>query len=207
VAAVGLTAVAEALGDASGETAWWYDPATGDVEMSAPDWTGLDEEHDDPSERGLVPIEPGPSRDTYRDMVDFAESVADAHASDLLVRALEGRGAFRRFRDTLREFPNLREHWHTYADAAGERRAIDWLLDCNHVDPIDADAGRAARTATLAAVLTAVSSPGAADFDEAVVRDRWDEVRTLIDAGHAVSIRRGGQPWAVISPRTRADRD
>jgi hypothetical protein len=179
VATVDLTAVSEALGDASDETAWWYDPATGEVEMHVPDWAGLDDEDDDPSARGLVPIEPVPSRD----MVDFAESVADAHPSDLLVRALEGRGAFRRFRDTLHEFPILGEHWHTYARAAGERRAIDWLVDWNHVDPADAETERAARTATMAAVLTAISSSDAAEFDETDVSDQWDQVRDTIDSG------------------------
>lgn len=168
--------------------------------MHAPHWTGLDDEDDDPSERGLVPIEPVPSRAAYRDMLDFAETVADAPASDLLMRALEGRGAFRRFRDTLHEFPTLQEHWHTYARAAGERRAIDWLVDWNHVDPTDAETERAARTATMAAVLTVISSSDAAVFDEAVVMDRWDEVRTLLDAGRTVSIVRDGHPWAAIAP-------
>ncbi|MFW2335365.1 UPF0158 family protein [Ilumatobacter sp.] len=200
MATVDLTAVAEALGDASGETAWWYDPGTGEVEMRAPDWTGVDDEDDNPSERGLVPIEPAPSRDAYRDMLEFAESVTDAHASDLLVRALEGRGAFRRFRDTLHEFPNLHEQWHTYARAADERRAIDWLVDWNHVDPADGETEHAARTATMAAVLTAISSSDAAEFHETDLSDRWDQVRDTIDSGDAITILRDGKPWATITP-------
>jgi hypothetical protein len=41
--------------------------------------------------------------------VDFTERVRDPRAHDLLERAIEGRGAFRRLKDTLFEFPQLRE--------------------------------------------------------------------------------------------------
>lgn len=36
IAEVDVAGVAEALGDGSEETAWWYDPASGRVEMWAP---------------------------------------------------------------------------------------------------------------------------------------------------------------------------
>jgi hypothetical protein len=42
-------------------------------------------------------------------MVDFAERIAESGTSDLLLRALEERGAFRRFRNTLYGFPDLRD--------------------------------------------------------------------------------------------------
>ena len=41
--------------------------------------------------------------------MDFTERVRDPRAHDLLERAIEGRGAFRRFRGTLFEFPEPRE--------------------------------------------------------------------------------------------------
>ena len=53
---------------------------------------------DEPEDRGLVPIESHGSRAAYGDMVTFASAVSDRRGRDLLQRALEGRGAFRRFR-------------------------------------------------------------------------------------------------------------
>ncbi|MET0661722.1 MAG: UPF0158 family protein, partial [Ilumatobacteraceae bacterium] len=80
-----------------------------------------------PEDRGLVPIEPYGSRAAYEDMATFASAVSDRRAADLLHRALEGRGAFRRFRDTLHEFEDLVDPWRAYAQARSEQRAIDWL--------------------------------------------------------------------------------
>jgi hypothetical protein len=202
---IDLAGVAEALGDNSGETAWWYDPTNGQIEMAVPDSHEMDtEDDDDPLERGLVPIEPIGSPDAYRDMVEFAESTASPHASDLLLRAIEGRGAFRRFRDTLYEFPDLSERWFEYSNAASERRAIDWLLDERRVDPDDAEAEREARAATMAAVLAEIGSPSVDTFDEAELSDRWADIRDLIDDGRTAIIVRNGRPWATIDRHTTA---
>jgi predicted nucleotidyltransferase len=44
-----------------------------------------------------------------------------------LERAIEGRGAFRRFKDTLFEYPELREAWFAFRDARARRHAVEWL--------------------------------------------------------------------------------
>ncbi len=117
---VDLRSLAEALEDHSPETTWWFDPRTGNSEPH------LDEE-EQPSDRGLIRIEPVPSREAYGDMEDFIGRVRDARARDLLERAIAGRGAFRRFKDTLLGFADLRQAWFTFHDARMERRAIEWL--------------------------------------------------------------------------------
>ena len=89
VAGIDLGGVAEALSDASGETSWWYDTATGQVEMDVSESLADEvDEQDDPVERGLVPIDVYGSREAYRDMEVFAGAVADARAANLLSRAL-----------------------------------------------------------------------------------------------------------------------
>ncbi len=200
IADIDLAGLAEALGDNSVETSWWYDPTNGQVEIGFPNSYIMDaEDEDDPYERGLVPIDSIGSRHAYRDMVEFAESVADARACDLLARALEGRGAFGRFRSTLYEFPDLRQRWFEYSNAAGECRAIDWLLDERRVDPDDAEAEREARAATMTAVLAEIGTPGVDAFDESQLSDRWGEIGDLIDTDRSVTILRDGRPWATIS--------
>lgn len=93
---------------------------------------------------GWRPIDPAGSRDGYRDMADFVAEVPDRRAAELLDRAISGRGAFRRFKDTLFEFPDLREPWFRFRDARATRRAIDWLEFEQLVSPEDAERARAA---------------------------------------------------------------
>src|SRR5438105_4139198 len=98
-----------ALEDHGDEHQWWFDPATGELELHS-DYV----DEDDlgvPLERGLHWVDPVDSGESYRDMEDFAGQVGDARARDLLLRAIAGRGAFRRFKDTLFEFPELRDAW------------------------------------------------------------------------------------------------
>jgi hypothetical protein len=60
-------------------------------------------------------------------------------ARNLLERAIAGRGAFRRFKDTLMEFPELRQAWFAFHDARMERRAIEWLAEHGLVEPSAAE--------------------------------------------------------------------
>jgi predicted nucleotidyltransferase len=55
--------------------------------------------------------------------------VRDSRARDLLERAIAGRGAFRRFKDTLLDLPELRQAWFAFHDVRMEWRAIEWLAD------------------------------------------------------------------------------
>lgn len=197
---IDVAGVAEALDDSDWEAKWWYDPSTGQVEMGPSQWIAADLDDDDPLERGLVRIEPlGPS-DAYADMTDFAEAVGDRRAADLLQRALPGRGAFRRFRDTLHEFPDLLGHWSTYARACAEMRAINWLEAGGHADETDAEAERTKRSANCLAVLAAVGAARGIRVDAAEITARWADVERTLDDGHGVTLLRDGRTWATITP-------
>src|SRR5205809_3183931 len=87
-----------ALEDNSPEHSWWVDTRTGAVEFWSDPGDNDDETH--PEERGFVAVDPVDSAESYADMKDFAEGVSDGRAHDLLLRAIAGRGAFRRFKDT-----------------------------------------------------------------------------------------------------------
>jgi hypothetical protein len=64
----------------------------------------------------LVRVEPIESSVEYRWMEEFAASVSDAGLRDLLEVALDGRGAFRRFKDVLARYPQGREQWSRFHD-------------------------------------------------------------------------------------------
>jgi hypothetical protein len=131
LARIDLSGLCDALEDHSPEQHWYLDRATGEL-MVTFDFDEADESLD---ERDLLGIEPLPSHETYEDLADFADRVSDPKAHDLLTRAIEGRGAFRRFKDTLFEWPELRQKWFEFHDARMRRRALDWLLEAGVVDP------------------------------------------------------------------------
>jgi predicted nucleotidyltransferase len=170
---VDLSSLCEALEDHSDETSWWFDPRTGEVEPHLTSSLEDDDLTGDPEERGLVWVDPVPSGEAYRDLEDFVARVRDPRAHDLLERAISGRGAFRRFKDTLFEFPNLREAWFAFHDRRMECRAIGWLLDRGLIDQEGGDAALAARP-------DADSPELAGPFDlEAIVSSAAGELRSL----------------------------
>jgi hypothetical protein len=78
----------------------------------------------------LVAIHPLPSYVWYQDMADFVDLLRDDSAARRLARAINGRGAFRRFKDELNEeYPHLLPAWYAFRDTRAARRAVDWLLD------------------------------------------------------------------------------
>ena len=199
--AVDVRGVAEALDDGDRDTAWWYDPSTGQVEPGVAEWmVDAFGDDDEPEERGLVPIESHGSRAAYDDMVTFASAVSDRRASDLLQRALEGRGAFRRFRDTLDEFEDLVRPWRAFAQERSEIRAIDWLVNEGHVDPADAEVAAAARHAAASSLLESVGHGSGLSLDVTELAGRWADIERTVDAGHEVTLLRRGEPWATITP-------
>jgi len=130
---IDLGGLAYALEDRSDLHSWWLDPATGELELWSLDAENEEETH--PDDRGLTSVDPIQPHEAYRDLEDFTSLVRDPRAHDLLERAIEGRGAFRRFKDTLFDFPELREAWHAFHDARMERRALHLLVDLGAVEP------------------------------------------------------------------------
>jgi len=130
-----------ALEDNSPEHEWWFDPRTGALESRSYSYY-YDEQPDRgyPGDRGFVLVDPIKSGDAYRDMQEFVQQVTDHRAHDVLSQAIAGRGAFRRFKDALVEFPELRGAWFRFHDARVERRAIGWLCDHELISREEADA-------------------------------------------------------------------
>jgi len=69
------------------------------------------------------------SRSGYRDMQEFIETVGDPGRADRLAIAIEGRGAFRRFKDVLARWPGELERYFAFSDERHRGRARAWLAD------------------------------------------------------------------------------
>ena len=90
----------------------------------------IDEEDDDPARWLWVHCEG--SRPGYRDMQVFIAGLDDPQAADRLTRAIGGRGAFRRFKDTLSAWPDLMTHWYAFSEDRQRGRARAWLADAGY---------------------------------------------------------------------------
>jgi len=69
------------------------------------------------------------SHEEYEDMVDFIATVKDEYLAELLEVATNGKGAFRRFKDVLLNYPEERERWFQFKDDRTQERALEWLDD------------------------------------------------------------------------------
>jgi hypothetical protein len=128
--------IAAALADQTDyDHRWLIDPRTGEVVFWTSD-TGIDGENPiEIDELDLILIDPLPSYIWYQDMVDFADGISNGTARRRLAAALEGRGAFRRFKRQIYEsFPDLIPYWHAFRDSRAQRRAADWLLEQKLID-------------------------------------------------------------------------
>jgi predicted nucleotidyltransferase len=137
LALVDLRVLAEALEDNSEQQTWWFDSTTGRLDVWLEE--GLNESDEISfEERGWISVEPIDRHDAYGDLTDFTALVTPPRARDLLERAISGRGAFRRFKDTLFDFPELRDEWFRFHDARMRTRAIMWLVERGLVSERDA---------------------------------------------------------------------
>ena len=123
-----------ALTSNPGEWTCYLDLETGEVRMVPMDRLdddddGLSEDEIDAGlEAGrLIHVEPLGSEIEYRWMADFTGTVSNARLRGRLEGALDGRGAFRRFKNTLLDFPAERERWFAFRDERLHAAAREWL--------------------------------------------------------------------------------
>ena len=130
-----------------GETQYYLDRETGAVVMVTEDLRRELEEDVEPEASDFGPealelaraaaedperflaIPEQDSNEGYRDMEAFLDTVADPELARLLGVAIQGRGAFRRFKDVLGDYPAERERWFAFRDRRLQGRILEWLAD------------------------------------------------------------------------------
>ena len=70
----------------------------------------------------------------YNDMVEFIAAVEGDHLRELLEVAVRGKGAFRRFKDVLYEYPEFRQQWFDFKDEQMRQRVVRWLA-AHYIEP------------------------------------------------------------------------
>lgn len=109
-----------------------------DVEPELPEW--MEDEVElaldillDEDER-YIRIPERASSSAYKSMVEFIETIEALILREDLSAALDGRGAFRKFKDVLIDYPKERKRWHGYNAKSMKREIIEWL-DSIGVEP------------------------------------------------------------------------
>src|SRR3954471_17563011 len=77
--------------------------------------------------RNFLRVEPASSREQYRWMEKFVGSVSDEALRDRLIISIDGKGAFRRFKDVLLAYPAERERWFSYRADLLHWHIAQWL--------------------------------------------------------------------------------
>ncbi len=72
-------------------------------------------------------IPEGPTWNGYDLMVEFAEMIEDELLREKLDIALDGKGAFRRFKNVIADYPDYREKWFKFRDEKMNKKVIEWL--------------------------------------------------------------------------------
>jgi hypothetical protein len=132
--------IAEAMKSRDGEGVYGYiDRETGELLMGSQDnpLEIIPNEEDENYEeveaqfdRRYLPIPQEGSGDSYQDMVNFIETVENERLRDILEVAVQGRGAFGRFKDVLRrsEYESERNRWFAFSEKWECDRVVEWLI-------------------------------------------------------------------------------
>jgi hypothetical protein len=109
------------------EGGWYPDTETGQILLAGEGVDDMPEDlEDNPRYR---PIEPISSHESFRIMEDFVERIENEEIAERLTEALRRRKPFRRFKDALLDFPDLRERWFEFEHKAHARYVEAWCED------------------------------------------------------------------------------
>jgi len=102
-------------------------------QLQLPDWEREALREANQVEEGFgtryISIPRSESTESYGDMEEFITMVEDEHLVELLEVAINGKGAFRRFKDVLANYPAERERWFHFKDNRIRERMLEWLKD------------------------------------------------------------------------------
>lgn len=117
--------------DASGLADYYLNIETGEIEFDSEDdkfeRIGDDGESPYDDDERYLRVPHGDSREGYKDMEAFIETIEDSRIQDTLYVAIDGSGAFARFKSVLYRYPNEQKRWFDFKDKRLARRVVAWL--------------------------------------------------------------------------------
>lgn len=103
------------------------------VFVSDEDYTGFEIPPDEIEDNTDYIFIPRPSsHNDYQEMQDYVATIQDDDLRQLLELAIDGKGAFRRFKNVLLDYPEAREDWFAFKKEEQTKIIQEWL-DENHL--------------------------------------------------------------------------
>jgi hypothetical protein len=100
----------------------WLQKNTGEIKT-------LDDRSALAADPDWIEVQPVPSREQYRMMERFIETVIHPALKERLQDSIVGKGAFRRFKDVISRFPDERKRWFAFRDVLLHRHILEWLKE------------------------------------------------------------------------------
>ena len=131
-----LSMLEMALDDNSYMNEWYFDLKNNKV-TGITEYDDLEEERElkqlieeDVDGERFIHISPVPSSENWQQMEDFIleQEDLDDTVQSLLLTAIRGSGAFRRFNDAIDDV-GIRDRWYAYKNRLGREKALRWLKD------------------------------------------------------------------------------
>lgn len=137
-----LSKAADAFDMVSDEHQVFYNIETGEFDYyTDPVYSGLDDDYERFEEDCWIAVPGQRELGEYSIMEDFIDIIADPRKNELLSVAIEGRGAFRRFKDTLHRV-GMTDEWYAFKNKAYIELARAWCEDNDIEYVCDADTGK-----------------------------------------------------------------
>jgi hypothetical protein len=136
---IDLSVLMEAFDNCRIGNRYFLDTETGEILQISDQWTeaeeieAIEEKIEREPDRFLDIPDEG-SREGYQDMQSFTATIEDDNLREKLQVALDGRGAFRRFRNVLYNYPEKRKDWFSFKDERLKHRVTEWLEE-NDIEP------------------------------------------------------------------------
>ena len=114
----------------SDEAHWYLDLETGETILISeldPDAGEVTFDDIEAEPERYLDIEAPSSHEAYEWMVEFTEGLEDKELQDKLWIALDGKGAFRRFKNVISGHPKQREAWFKFEDDKVNAAIEDWV--------------------------------------------------------------------------------
>lgn len=137
---VKLTDVIEALDFSNQDTEYYYNTNTEEVLMIFDGMVNGDDDSEviEEAKEGFEEYIPLPGQyeiDEYNIIEEFINEFPEDRVQSKLEDAIQGRGAFRRFKDTVCDL-GLEQKWYKYRDEAYEKMAREWC-ERNKIDIVE----------------------------------------------------------------------
>ena len=128
---VKLNEIIDALDFTNNEIEYYYNPDNGEIFMSnIGDYEDLNEDELDELFEKAIMLPTRYDINEYEMMEDFTVTIEDTRLRNQLYISLNGRGAFRRFKDTCINF-DIIEDWYKFRDEKYKEIAINWCKENN----------------------------------------------------------------------------